>query len=126
MVLRLAMFLGFGLIVVGAFMTWSDNPPFSQTGVERTSGIFALVAAIGAGVIALMDRRPRGAIIAISASALVLIAAVVELLDLSSGSGKIGTGLYLALAGAVLATVASGLLAFSLFKKPSAATTSGH
>ena len=112
------MLLGFALIAVGTFLTWSDNPPFSQTGVERTSGLFALVASIGAGVIALLDRRPRGAIIAVSVASLVLIAAVVELLDVSSGSGGPGSGLYLSLAGAILATAASGLLAFSLFRKP--------
>lgn len=118
------MFLGFGLIIVSAFLTWSDNPPFSENGIERTSGLFALIVAVGAGVIALADRRPRGAIIAISASALVLIAAVVELLDISSGSPRPGFGLYVAVAGACLATVASGLLAFSLFKKPSSAAPS--
>ena len=112
------MFLGFALIILGAFLTWSDNPPFSESGIERAGGVFALVSAAGAGVIALLDRRPRGAIIAISASSLVLIAAVVELIDLSSGSGGPGTGLYLALTGAALATAASGLLAFSLFRKP--------
>jgi hypothetical protein len=122
MAVRLAMFLGFGLIVAGVFLTWSDNPPFSQTGLERTSGVFALIAALGAGGIALVDRRPRGAIIAISASALVLIAAVVALLDISSGSGAPGLGLYVSAAGAALATAASGLLAFSLFKKPAPAS----
>jgi hypothetical protein len=112
------MFVGFGVIIVGAFLTWSDNPPFSENGLERTSGVFALVVSLGAAAIALADRRPRGAIIAISASTLVLIAAVVELLDISSGSGDPGIGLYLALAGALMATAASGLHAFSLFKKP--------
>jgi hypothetical protein len=118
MVLRLVMLLSFALIVVSAFLTWSDNPPFSENGIEGTTGVFALVVALGAGVIALLDRRPRGAIIAISAAALILIATVVKLLDVSSGSGEPGTGLYLALAGAIVATVSSGLLAFSLFKKP--------
>jgi hypothetical protein len=47
-----------------------------------------------------------------------LLATVVEAIDLSSGSGSVGTGLYVALAGAGLATAASGLLAFSLFRKP--------
>jgi hypothetical protein len=99
-------------------LTWSDNPPFSESGIERTSGIFSLVVAIGAGAIALVDRRPRGAIIAISAASLVLIATLVELIDLSSGSGSPGAGLYVSAAGAALATAASAILAFSLFKKP--------
>ena len=126
MILRPAMLLGFGLIAVGAFLTWSDNPPFSESGLERTSGVFALVVALGAGGIALADRRPRGAIIAISAAALILIAAIVELINVSSGSGTPGAGLYLAVGGAVLATAASGLLAFSLFRKPTDAAPSGR
>lgn len=118
MLLRFSTLLGFALTIVSAFLTWSDNPPFSETGIERAGGLFALVVSAGAGLILLVDRRPRGAIIAISASALVLIAVVVELLSINSGSGSTGGGVYLALAGAVLATVASGLLTFSLFKKP--------
>jgi hypothetical protein len=116
--LKLVMLLGFALVIVGAFLTWTDNPPFSESGIDSASGLFTLIAAIGAGGIALVDRRPRGAIIAISAASLILIAAVVEYLDVSSGPGSAGAGLYLALAGAIIATVASGLLAFSLFKKP--------
>jgi hypothetical protein len=116
--IRAFMLGGFALVVVGAFMTWSDNPPFSEAGVERTAGVFSLLMAIGAGVIALFDRRPRGAIIAISAASLVSVATLVELIDVSSGSGAPGTGLYVSLAGALLATAASALLAFSLFKKP--------
>lgn len=119
MIFRLAMFLGFGLIILGVFLTWSDNPPFSETGFERAGGLFALIAATGASLIALFDRRPRGAIIAVSAAALILIAAVVDLLDISAGAGELGSGIVLAVAGAILASVASGLLTFSLFKKPS-------
>lgn len=117
------MLLGFALIVGAAFLTWSDNPPFSETGIERAAGLFTLVAALGAGAIALFDRRPRGAIIAVSAAALVLIATLVDLLDLSSGSGEPGSGLYLSIAGACLATVTSALLTFSLFKKPAEASS---
>jgi hypothetical protein len=117
--IRLAVLAGFALVVVGVFFAWSDNPPFSENGIERTSGVFALVAAAGAGVIALVDRRPRGAIIAVSAAALILIAVLVELIDLASGSGAPGTGLYISFAGAALATAASALLAFSLFRRPS-------
>ncbi len=120
MLLRLSTLLGFVLTIVSAFLTWSDNPPFSDTGFERAGGLFALVVSVGAAIILVLDRRPRGAIIAISASALVLIAVVVELLNISSGSGSTGSGVYLALAGALIATIASGLLTFSLFKKPAA------
>jgi hypothetical protein len=112
--------LGFVLTIVSAFMTWSDNPPFSDTGFERAGGVFALVVSIGAAVILMLDRRPRGAIIAISGSALVLIAVVVELLNIGSSAASTGSGVYLALVGAIIATVASGLLTFGLFKKPGA------
>lgn len=126
--MKIAALLGFALVVAGAFLTWSDNPPFSETGLDRTSGLFALLVALGAGAIVALDRRPRGAIIAISAASLAVIATVVELLDISSGSGSPGAGLYLAIAGALVATAASGLLAFSLFKKPvdSASTQPRH
>jgi len=119
--MRLAIVLGFAAVAAGAFLTWSDNTPFSQSGVERTAGLFAIVAALGAGIIALVDRRPRGAIIAVSAGSLVVIATLVELIDLASGPGSPGTGLYVSLAGALLATAAAGWLAFSLFRKPDAA-----
>ena len=116
--LRPAIFLGFALIVFAAFLTWSDNPPFSETGIERTGGVFALVASAGAAIITAVDRRPRGAIIAVSVASLVLIAAVVELVDIASGPGGPGPGVYLGLAGAVLAAAGSALLAFGLFRKP--------
>lgn len=119
--LKLAMFVGFGLIIVSVFLTWSNNPPFSDTGLQRAPGVFALVAAAGAGVIALVDRRPRGAIIAVSASVLVLIASVAALLDISSGAGSPGVGVYLAVVGSIIATTTSGLLTFSMFKKPESA-----
>lgn len=116
--LRLTMFLGFAAVIVGTFLTWSDNPPFSETGLERAAGVFALVASALAGGIALVDRRPRGAIIAVSAATLVLIATATELLNLASGAADPGAGLYLSFAGAVLATAAAAAFTFSLFKRP--------
>ena len=124
--LRPLILFGFAVVVVSTFFTWSDNPPFSESGIERTAGLFALIASAGAGVIALLDRRPRGAIIAVSAASLALIAIIADILEISSGTGSIDTGLLLALAGALLAIVASGLLTFSLFKKPAITERDAH
>ena len=112
------MLLGFAIVVIGTFLTWSDNPPFSESGLGSTSGIFALIAAAGAGLIGFFDRQARGSIIAVSSAALILIAIIVEYLDISSSSATAGAGIYVALAGAVVAAIAAGLFAFRQFKQP--------
>ena len=118
--------LGFVLMAIGTFGVWLDNPPFSDNGIERSAGLVCLVAAIGAGVTAALDRRPRGMLIATSAGAIALILALVDYLDISGTSGaEVGGGLMLTLAGAVIATVASGAVAFGMFKKPAPAAPHG-
>ena len=113
--------LGFVLMAIGAFGVWLDNPPFSENGIERSAGLVCLVAAIGAGAVAALDRRPRGMLIATSAGAIALILALVDFFDISGTSGaEVGTGLLITLAGAIIATAASGAVAFALFKKPAA------
>lgn len=112
---------GFFLMAIGALMVWAHNPPFSENGTDRSGGLVCLVIAIGAGATAALDRRPRGMLIATSAGAIALILAVVDYADISSTSGAdVGMGLLLTLAGAIIATVASGAVAFALFKKPAA------
>jgi peptidoglycan/LPS O-acetylase OafA/YrhL len=113
---------GFALMAIGALMVWTDNPPFSENGIDRSAGLACLVLAIGAGATAALDRRPRGMLIATSAGAIALILALVDYADISGTSGaEVGTGLLLTLAGAVIATVASGAMAFAMFKKPAPA-----
>jgi hypothetical protein len=111
--------LGFVLMAIGALGVWLDNPPFSENGTERSAGLVCLVAAVGAGATAALDRRPRGMLIATSAGAIALILALVDYADISGTSGaSVGGGLVMTLAGAVIATMASGAVAFALFKKP--------
>jgi hypothetical protein len=125
---KAAVILGFVLMAIGALGVWLDNPPFSENGTERSAGLVCLVAAIGAGATAALDRRPRGMLIATSAGAIALILVAVDYFDISGTSGaEVGTGLIITLVGAAIATVASGAVAFALFKKPApAAPTSEH
>jgi hypothetical protein len=108
------MFAGFAMVIIGAFMPWSENGPISTSGTEGT-GVLTLVLAVLGGVIALLDRRPRGMLIAVSAAALTLLFSLVDYVDIE---GSIGSGLYLTIAGSLIATAAAGLLAFNLFKRP--------
>jgi hypothetical protein len=63
-------------------------------------------------------------LIATSAGAIALILAGVDYADISGTSGaEVGTGLVMTLVGAAIATVASGAVAFALFKKPEGAAT---
>ncbi len=121
---KIVVVIGFGLMAIGALQVWLDNPPFSENGIDRSAGLVCLVVAIGAGAFAALDRRARGMLIATSAGAIALILALVDYADISSTSGaEAGTGLLVTLAGAAIATIASGALAFAQFKKPAAAPT---
>ena len=77
--------------------------------------MLTLTLAVLGGAIGLFDRRPRGMLIAVSAAALALLFALVELLDIE---GSTGSGLYLTILGALVATATAGVLAFNLFKRP--------
>jgi len=119
---RIVVVIGFALMAAGSLQVWLDNPPFSQNGIDRSAGLVCLVVAIGAGGFAALDRRARGMLIATSAGAIALILALVDYADISGTSGaEVGSGLVLTIAGAAIATVASGAVAFALFKKPAAA-----
>lgn len=119
--------VGFLLMAAGAFGIWLDNPPFSENGTERNAGLVCLVVALGAGATAALDHRPRGMLVATSAGAIALILAAVDYADIAGTSGAAaGTGLVMTLAGAVIATVASGAAAFGMFKKPAGALPPGR
>ena len=119
---KIVVVAGFVLMAIGALQVWSDNPPFSENGIDRSAGLGCLVVAIGAGAFAALDRRARGMLIATSAGAIAFILALVDYADISGTSGaQVGTGLLLTLAGAAMATVASGAVAFAQFKKPATA-----
>jgi len=119
---KIVVVAGFFLMAIGTFLVWLDNPPFSENGIDRSAGLVCLVVAIGAGAVAALDRRARGMLIATSAGAIALILALVDYADISGTSGaEVGTGLLLAIAGAAIATIASGAVAFAQFKKPTTA-----
>ncbi len=115
---------GFVALAAGVFMTWSDNPPFSKNGIDESDGLLVLVIAIVGIAMSVFGRRPRAALINASAAGLALIFTLLKLLDVSSSVADVGSGLYLAIAGAAIATVAAATIMFSSLKKPEAATPS--
>ena len=118
---KIVVVIGFILMTIGSLQVWLDNPPFSENGIDRSAGLVCLVVAIGAGATAALDRRARGMLIATSAGAIALILALVDYAEISSTSGaEVGAGLLLTILGAAIATIASGAVAFALFKKPTA------
>lgn len=114
---KMALLFGFALVIVGAFMPWVSGP-FSQSGMEGNGVLTLLLAGLGS-LIALFDRRPRGMLIAVSVAAMVVVISIVDFVDISGAT--IGTpeiGLYFTIAGGVIASLAGGVLAFNLFKRP--------
>jgi uncharacterized membrane protein (UPF0136 family) len=116
---KMAMTFGFALVFVGTFMPWADFDPFTETGLDR-EGVIILLLATAGGVIGFFERRPRGMLIATSCGAVCIAASLINIIDIAGSPAAIGIGLYFTAFGAVLATVAGGALAFSLFKRPAA------
>jgi peptidoglycan/LPS O-acetylase OafA/YrhL len=114
--MRLLLYAGFLLIVIGAFTPWARIGPFTTNGTEG-DGVLTLLLALGGSVLAFFDKRPRGMLIATSAAGLALVIGAVSFLDISADV-DVGYGLYMTIVGALIATLASGVLAFGLFKRP--------
>ncbi len=123
-VLKIVSLAGFVLLAAAVFMTWSDNPPFSKNGFNESDGVLVLVIAVVGIAMTVFGRRPRAALINASAAALALIFTLLKLLDVSGSVADVGSGLYLAIAGAAIATVASAAIMFASLKKPEAAAKS--
>ena len=104
-------------IVVGAFMPWSELDAFKENGLNG-NGVATLVLAIAGILATVLGKRPRAVLISASAALLCLLFALLDYADISSGSADVGSGLYLTLAGAVIATLAAGALTFSILRKP--------
>jgi hypothetical protein len=115
--LKAVLTAAFAAIVVGAFMPWSELEAFKENGVEG-NGVATLVLASAGIVGTVLGRRPRAVLISVSSALLCLLLGLIDYADISSGSADVGSGLYLTLAGAVIATVAAGLLTFSILRKP--------
>lgn len=115
--LKAVLTAAFIAIVVGAFMPWSELDAFKENGVDG-NGIATLVLAIAGIVGTLLGRRPRAVLISASSALLCLLLGLIDYADVSSGSADVGSGLYLTLGGAVVATLAAGTLAFTILRKP--------
>jgi hypothetical protein len=107
----------FAMIVAGAFLPWSELGAFKENGVDG-NGIVTLILACAGIVGTVLGRRPRAVLISVSSALLCLLLGLLDYADISSGSADVGTGLYLTLAGAALATLTAGALTFAILRKP--------
>jgi peptidoglycan/LPS O-acetylase OafA/YrhL len=104
-------------IVAGAFMPWSELDAFKENGLDR-NGIATLVLALAGILGTILGRRPRAVLISASSALLCLLLGLIDYADVSGGSADVGSGLYLTLAGAAIATVTAGALTFTILRKP--------
>ncbi len=121
LVLKAVIAAAFAAIVVGAFLPWSENEGFKENGIEF-NGVATLVLAVAGIAGTVLGRRPRAVLISASSALLCLLLGVIDYADISSGSADVGNGLYLTLAGAIIATVAAGALTFTILRKPEPAS----
>jgi hypothetical protein len=119
--LKAVLTAAFVVIVVGAFLPWSELDAFKEKGVEG-NGIATLVLAIAGILGTVLGRRPRAVLISASSALLCLLFALLDYADVSGSSASVGDGLYLTLAGAVVATVTAGVLTFTILRKPEPAS----
>lgn len=118
LLLKAVLTAAFAAIVVGAFMTWSELGDFTENGFDRGNGFVTLILAIAGIVGTVLGRRPRAVLISASSALLCLLLGLIDYADVSSGSAGVGSGLYLTLAGAAIATVTAGALTFTILRKP--------
>jgi hypothetical protein len=116
--LKAVLAAAFLAVVVGAFMPWSELGDFTENGLDSGNGLATLVLAIAGIAGTVLGRRPRAVLISASSALLCLLLGLIDYADVSSGSADVGSGLYLSLVGAVVATIAAGALTFSILRKP--------
>jgi len=107
----------FAAIAIGAFLPWSELGAFKEDGVEG-NGVATLVLAVAGIAGTVIGRRPRAVLISASSALLCLLLGLIDFADVSSGSADVGNGLYLTLAGSVVATAAAAALTFSILRRP--------
>ena len=120
-ILKAVMTAAFAAIVVGAFLPWSELDAFKESGVSG-NGFATLVLAIAGIAGTVLGRRPRAVLISASSALLCLLLGGIDYADISGGSADVGSGLYLTLAGAIIATAAAGALTFTILRRPEAAS----
>ncbi len=119
MLLRGLLLVAFVAVVVGTFLPWSENPPFSETGLESSDGVVVLVLGLAGVAMTVFGRRPRAVLIAASCGALCLLFALLKLADVSGeGSPEAASGLYVTLAGSLGSLLVGSLQTFSILRKP--------
>jgi len=119
--LKAVLTAAFVAIFVGAFMPWSEIDAFKENGFDG-NGVATLVLASAGIVGTVLGRRPRAVLISVSSALLCLLLGVIDYADISSSSADVGRGLYLTLAGSIIATIAAGVLTFSILRKPDPAS----
>ncbi len=116
--LKAVLTAAFVAIAIGAFMTWSELDDFTKNGFDRGNGFATLVLGIAGIVGTVLGRRPRAVLISASSALLCLLLGLIDYADISNTSADVGSGLYLTLAGAAIATVTAGALTFTILRKP--------
>jgi hypothetical protein len=119
LVLKAVIGASFTAVLIGAFLPWSESGPFTETGVEG-NGVATVVLAAAGIMAVVVGRRPRAVLIATSAALVSLLICLIDFADVSSGRSNVGAGLYIGLAGSVVAVLASGGLTFSILRRPDA------
>jgi hypothetical protein len=116
-ILRLLLLVAFAAVVAGAFMPWSKNGAFTNSGVNG-DGLLTLMLA-GAGIaFTVLGRRPGAVLMTVAAAGVCVLTALIDLAHLSRATGlEIGDGLYVTLAAASVATVLSALQAFAVLRR---------
>ena len=115
--LKAVLTAAFAAIAIGAFLPWSELGAFKEDGVEG-NGVATLVLAVAGIAGTVIGRRPRAVLISASSALLCLLLGLIDFADVSSGSADVGNGLYLTLAGSVVATAAAAALTFSILRRP--------
>jgi hypothetical protein len=115
--LRIPLTAAFIVVVIGAFLPWSESGPFSENGIEG-NGLATLVLAIAGLLATVLGRRPRAVLIAVSSAIVCLIISLLELSDVDSAGADAGVGLYLTLAASAAATALASLQTFTILRKP--------
>jgi hypothetical protein len=108
----------FAAIAVGAFLPWSELSAFKESGLDSGNGLATLVLAIAGIAGTVLGRRPRAVLISASSALLCLLLGLIDYADVSSSSADVGSGLYLTLAGSIVATAAAAALTFSILRRP--------
>ncbi len=118
--------IGCGLIFVGALLPWAKLGIFEKNGTEGDGVITLILALIGAGLALIWTRSRWLAIVGVLVAAIVVFVGIYDMADVASGKTEflgeeigpdIGEGLYLTVAGGLVALGASISNSISAWKR---------